>query len=586
MSDRIVLGAQEGGARLVIDLPTLVDSRALITGNSGAGKSRLLRRLCEQAFGKVQIIVIDPEGEFPTLRERHAFLLAGRGGEIPSEPRAAGLMARRLMELRASAVLDLYDLKLPQRREFVRAFLESLMELPRDQYRPVLIVIDEAQLFCPEKGYGEAESSEAVIALMTQGRKRGLCGVPATLRLSAFDKTAAAQATNVFVGRTVLDVDQKRAAAVLGITSSAERVALRDLPQGVFLAYGPAIQAPGVVKFQGGDVETTHPKAGQRHAAVAPPAPDAVRKIAAELKDLPEQAAEEIRTLQAAQARVKSLERELRDALRAQPPAPPAPKTKTVEKPMLKEAQIKRLEKVAERVDVEAKALMSALGAATDRLAQRQQVLVAEAGTMRAAIRAAVEAPATAGRGIAALIPDPRPVQPRAMLPPPQRPTNGHAGPTVTVPVGGGVTRRMLTALAQFGTLSHRRLAMLAGVKRGGSTWRGGMATLRSSECITEAGEKATITANGLEVLGPYDPLPSGRELIAHWRGQLGGAALRAFDEIVKAWPHVLLAETLAQRMNVELGGSTWRGALAALRGFELIPRNELRLSSELEEGL
>ena len=58
---------------LRIDLARLIETRGLVTGNSGAGKTRSLRMLVERAFGQVQTIIVDPEGEFPTLRERHDF---------------------------------------------------------------------------------------------------------------------------------------------------------------------------------------------------------------------------------------------------------------------------------------------------------------------------------------------------------------------------------------------------------------------------------------------------------------------------------------------------------------------------------
>lgn len=312
MSNRIDIGSDASGRSLVLELSTLIETRSLITGNSGSGKSRLLRRLAEQAFGKVQIILLDPEGEFGTLRERHDFLLAGRNGEVQAEPRAAALLARRLMELSLSAVIDLYGLPLQGRRSFVRLFLESLLELDKNLYAPVLVILDEAHVFCPEKS--ESEAASAVIDLMARGRKRGLCGILATQRLSKLDKDAAAEAKNYFIGGIALDVDQKRAADVLGFSGRDERIGLRDLPPGRFLGFGPALSQKGVTEFTSGDVLTTHPKAGQRHKLGVTPTPEAIRKVQAELKDLPQQAAEEIRTLEAAQARIKILEREVRTA--------------------------------------------------------------------------------------------------------------------------------------------------------------------------------------------------------------------------------------------------------------------------------
>jgi hypothetical protein len=305
---------------LTADLTRLVDSRMLVAANSGGGKSYLLRLLAEQAAGKVQVVILDPEGEFASLREKFDFLLVGAGGEVPAEPRAAGLLARRIMELQASAVIDLGDLKLGERRRFVRSFLESLMALPKALWRPLIVMIDEAHLFCPERSSGEAESSDAVIALMSQGRKRGYCGVLATQRLSKLHKDAEAEANNVFVGRCWLDLDQKRAGALLGM-DAADRQQLRENRPGEFLAFGPALSTDGVTRFKANAVETTHPKAGHRHKLTPPKPSDAVRRLLKDLEDLPQQAEAEVRDLTAAKAEIARLTKGL-----AKKPAAPIDK--------------------------------------------------------------------------------------------------------------------------------------------------------------------------------------------------------------------------------------------------------------------
>jgi uncharacterized protein len=137
--------------------------------------------------------VLDNEGEFASLREAVDVLLVGASGELPANTRHAALLARRLLEYKVSAVVDLYELKLAERR-FVRLFLESLIHLPRDLWRPTLVILDEAHIYCPERGSGEAKSTEAVISLMSQGRKRGYAGIIATQRLSKLHKDAAAEA--------------------------------------------------------------------------------------------------------------------------------------------------------------------------------------------------------------------------------------------------------------------------------------------------------------------------------------------------------------------------------------------------------
>lgn len=61
-------------------LETLVNTRLLIQANSGAGKSWAIRRLLEQTHGYVQHLVIDPEGEFASLRAKFDYVLAARSG--------------------------------------------------------------------------------------------------------------------------------------------------------------------------------------------------------------------------------------------------------------------------------------------------------------------------------------------------------------------------------------------------------------------------------------------------------------------------------------------------------------------------
>src|SRR5216683_1340120 len=305
----MIIGQMIGGGRLELDLPALVDTRLLIQANSGGGKSWLLRLIAERAG--IQTIVLDNEGEFASLREAVDVLLVGGGGELPANPRHAALLARRLLEYKVSAVIDLYELKLAERRHFVKLFLESLIHLPRDLWRPTLVILDEAHIYCPERGSGEAESTEAVISLMSQGRKRGYAGVIATQRLSKLHKDASAEANNVIIGRTWLDADQARAGDALGL-SKADRLKLRDVGQGEFYAFGPALGQPGVVHFRSDQVRTTHPRPGKRHLLTAPAPSRAIRGVLGKFADLPQEVEEEIRGFDEARRRIAELERQIK----------------------------------------------------------------------------------------------------------------------------------------------------------------------------------------------------------------------------------------------------------------------------------
>jgi len=313
---------QDGSAQASIDLQQLLETRMLVQANSGGGKSWAVRRLLEQTAGHVQQLVIDPEGEFATLREKHDFVIAApHDGDAVAHPRTAKLLAERLLETGVSAVLDIYDLKAHERQAFVRVFLEAIVNAPKALWRPALIVLDEAHVFCPEAG--KAESAGAVIDLATRGRKRGFCLVAATQRLAKLHKDCAAELLNKLVGRTGLDVDVKRAADELGMTAREGMEKLRPLSPGEWFAFGPAI-SPTVRRLQIGDVKTTHPKPGSRQLRAPPKPTAAILEVLPKLADLPKEAEAEARTVEDLKRELAQVRRDLTLARKASPAVDPA----------------------------------------------------------------------------------------------------------------------------------------------------------------------------------------------------------------------------------------------------------------------
>jgi hypothetical protein len=321
-----------------IDLSKLIESRLLVQANSGGGKSWALRRLLEQTHGKVQQIVIDSEGEFSTLREKHDFILAGKDGDTPAEPRSAALLARKLLELKVSAIIDLYELHPQERKRFVRLFLDALINAPKELWHPCIVVIDEAHTYAPEKG--QSEAMDAVIGLAALGRKRGYCAVLATQRISKLNKDAAAECNNKLIGRATQDIDMKRAGDELGFMSREQMLSLRALKPGEFYAFGPAI-SDEVTRVTIGPVATTHPKAGSRALTRTVPPTSAIKRVLGELADLPAEAEQEARTVAELKQQVKDLTTQLRNRPIQKIPQE---KIKTVEVPVLKEGQLARLE--------------------------------------------------------------------------------------------------------------------------------------------------------------------------------------------------------------------------------------------------
>lgn len=240
MKVQIDMGAAAGGPA-ALDLEELLATRLLVQGNSGSGKSHLLRRLLEQSAPWVQQVVIDPEGDFVTLADRFGHVVVDAQRAEQELTRIAG----RIRQHRVSVVLNLEGLDVEQQMRAAAAFLGGLFDADRDYWYPVLVVVDEAQLFAPAAAGDVADDARklslgAMTNLMCRGRKRGLAGVIATQRLAKLAKNVAAEASNFLMGRTFLDIDMARAADLLGMDRRQAEM-FRDLQRGNFVALGPAL---------------------------------------------------------------------------------------------------------------------------------------------------------------------------------------------------------------------------------------------------------------------------------------------------------------------------------------------------------
>ena len=257
MSSSIVIGTDPNGTPVPVDMEELLATRLLVQGNSGSGKSHLLRRMLEESARMVQQVIIDPEGDFVTLSEPFGHVVIDGSAH---DGREIERLASRIRAHRASVVLALDGLELEAQMRCAAQFISTLFDAPRDHWYPALVVVDEAQMFAPAAAGDVSDETRrmslaAMTNLMCRGRKRGLAGVIATQRLAKLAKNVAAEASNFLMGRTFLDIDMARAADLLGMERrQAEQI--RDLERGRFLALGPAIcRRPISVKI--GDVATS-----------------------------------------------------------------------------------------------------------------------------------------------------------------------------------------------------------------------------------------------------------------------------------------------------------------------------------------
>lgn len=561
----IRLGTTGEGSTVDLDVQKLVDTRLLIQANSGGGKSWALRRILEQTHGRLQHLVIDPEGEFSSLRERFDYVLAARGaGDTVADPRYARLLAERLLELNVSAILDIYELKAHERVAFVKNFIEALVDAPKTLWHPALVVVDEAHVYCPEKD--KAESAGAVKDLATRGRKRKFCVVLATQRLAKLAKDAAAECNNKLIGRTGLDVDMARAGDELGFAPS-RRLELRELAAGQFYAFGPAISRE-VVRVSVGPVLTTHPSTSGRLSFTPPPPTEKVRALLPKLSDLPAEAEQRRKTVDDLRKEVVSLQAQLR----ARPKDMPASEPERKEVPVLKDGQILRLEQAIGHQE----RLLATFGETLHKAQQdleakliafRHEALPIKEGltAIRGEVRHEVEAP-RGGAGREAVAGAMRTIT----RPAPIRRLDSSLS---------SVEQRVLDALAELGVLGVPRpervqVAFLSGYSNLDSKgFKNAMGSLHTAGLIVypTPGNVALTESGALKANAPERPRTPG-ELQDRIIGLLGGVHGRVLQPLIQAYPESVAREEVARQAGYgNLDSKGFKNAMGRLRSLGLI---------------
>lgn len=548
---------KSGNAKIGFDLERLLETRLLIQATSGAGKSWVLRRLLEQSHGKVQQIVIDLEGEFLSLREKFDYILAGKGGDTACDHRVAKILAARLMEHRASAIIDLYELKKHEREWFVKAFLEALIGLPARLWNPCLVVMDEAHHFCPQTT--KSESVSAVIDLITRGRKRGLCPILTTQRISKLHKDAAAELLNKLCGNTTLDVDQRRAADELGIATREDRLALRQIPTGHFYALGPALRGGtpndfGVVDVEIGPVQTTHDRRLLKARDYQPPEPtEKVRKLLAEFKDLPAAAMQEEEVVKRLQKELSEARRELTQAQK-QAPTKEIVKVKPCDHPAI----IKRLEEELRIDRINLKRIESA---------------------HRKIERAVAESPLTGSKIEVKSFSKSEVFEMKKRLEV-HRPVIVKEVPPVSVYSQNGLPgyqKKILNALATLRGLGidpakREAVAGLAGYAPNGGAFGNYLGQLRSRGLIDYPQQGLlSLTEEGIGAASADVNVQSVQDIHRIWLELLPGYMGRILESVIEAYPEPVSKEDLAAASGYAASGGAFGNYLGRLRSYGVI---------------
>ena len=252
-----------------LDIKAVISSRTYIASMTRYGKSWTCRKIIEEVFGHCGIVIIDPEGEYSSLREKYPFLIIGV--DVPIQIETAELMAEQVLKNDVSVILD--TSKERDDKEYVRKFLDQFFYLETTARKPYLLVVEESEDYGPEKGApGTAECLPILIAYAKKGGKRGIGCIFVGHRPAWISKGILSQCSNKALGK-IESTDFKALETYARVPESI----IEKLPgfaPGEFCFVGDWVKEVSFVKV--GNVKTTHLGMSPE---IVPPSPKALASV-------------------------------------------------------------------------------------------------------------------------------------------------------------------------------------------------------------------------------------------------------------------------------------------------------------------
>lgn len=243
----------EVGTPFLLDVANVITGRTFIASITRFGKSWTTRKTVEECFGHAGIIIVDPEGEYISLREKYPLLIIGK--DIPLQLETAEFMADKILEAKVSVIIDLSTTEEELGKEYLDKLLKRFFFLETTVRMPYLIVVEEAEDFIPEKGIATATCLDVFRNIAKKGGKRGLGLMVIAHRPAWVSKGVLSQCENKAIGRMDWPSDLNVIEEYLRIPhATVER--LPGLGRGEFFFAGDWVETPVFAKV--GQVKTTH----------------------------------------------------------------------------------------------------------------------------------------------------------------------------------------------------------------------------------------------------------------------------------------------------------------------------------------
>jgi SpoVK/Ycf46/Vps4 family AAA+-type ATPase len=522
----------------------------LIFAKRGVGKTYTASVLAEEFIGAgLPVCIVDPLGVWWGLRSSAdgqgpglpVTILGGEHADLPLAPEAGPPVADLLVGERIPVILDLSEMSKTQQRRFMTDFLERLYHQNRE---PLHVIIDEADLFAPQRTTGEiARLVGAYNDIARRGRAKGIGCTSITQRPAVLNADIRSQSEVLFAMRLTGKLDI--AAIDDWIRAHADEDDARDLKASLpKLPVGTAwVWSPGwldlLVKVQIRERRTfdssATPKVGQQRIVPR----DFARVDPADLE------------------RMAGLLGGLASTDPGTDPAAGAPLVAQLRGQVsdLRQQLDAALDRPAERVEIPVltEQNTAALGEAMTGLQEVTRIIAAALAADRPARQPAVP-----------VVPRPRP----AVI---DLPADESTSGASALKAGA---RNMLAVLARQHPVkvSRAQLATLARLKVSGGTFSTYFSALRRAGLITEDAGFVVLTDAGFAATGATPDTPIGAEELREvWRGALKAGARNMLDILLGYYPGAMARQALADTAGLEVTGGTFSTYLSTLRRNGLV---------------
>lgn len=553
-----------------VELPLdLVTQSIAILARKGAGKTYTGSVIVEEVIrAQLPVVILDPTGAWWGLRASAdgakpgltVVIFGGQHADVALERGDGREIASVVIDHPGAYILDLSDLPSKAAEQgFAADFLETLYRSKRPDTGPLLLVVDEADVFAPQRPGGEQlRTLGALESIVRRGRIKGLGDLLITQRAAVLNKNVLTQ-TEVLV--------------VMQTTGPQDRAAIREWIDGNDVEDQAADVVGSLASMHTGDAWIWSPsflrmlrrvKIRERRTFDSSRTPSA-----GEVRITPREFAKV--DLDALGKRIAAT----REKAKANDPAVLRARIAELERDL---ATRPDAEPVTVEVPVVSAEMMDEFRASEVRITEGLEAFVAEVREFSRTISIAEsivprrDSPRDVGKPrpyLAPAIAEVLPTVPARVARAVAARVDGEARPLL------GYGRRLVETLARRhpNRLSRTQLALLSKSSTKSSSYDAALKELRDGGYVSVVGGDYELTSIGWEVMGGAPPAPqSAEELRAAWRASLpGNVAAAVFDALVGAYPEPLTKEQVAEQTGASLTSSTFDGAFTILRKAGLL---------------